>query len=78
MLDVSIAEIGEGIPDTLPEDTPESVRNLQEVLNGLSVRNLQECYNDAIYYRDEMRQMFITGARRCGSARWPTSSSGPS
>ena len=61
VLDVSIAEIGEGIPDTLPEDTPESVRNLQEVLNGLSVRNLQECYNDAIYYRDEMRQMFITG-----------------
>ncbi len=61
VLDVSIAEIGEGIPDTLPEDTPESVRNLQEVLNSLSVRNLQECYNDAIYYRDEMRQLFIAG-----------------
>lgn len=28
---------------------------------GLSVRNLQECYNDAVYYRDEMRQLFITG-----------------
>ena len=61
VLDVSIAEIGEGIPDTLPEDTPEPVHNLQEVLNSLSVRNLQECYNDAIYYRDEMRQLFITG-----------------
>ena len=35
--------------------------NLRETLQGLTVRNLQECYNDAIYYRDEMRQLFITG-----------------
>ena len=61
ILDVSIAERGEGLPETLPEDAPESVRNLQETLNNLTLRNLQECYNDAIYYRDEMRQLFITG-----------------
>ena len=59
-LDVSIAETGESIPDVLPEDVPEPVVNLREVLQGLSVRNLQECYNDAVYYRDEMRQLFIT------------------
>ena len=58
---MSIAETGESIPDVLPEDVPEPVVNLREVLQGLSVRNLQECYNDAVYYRDEMRQLFITG-----------------
>ena len=61
ILDVSIAETGESIPDVLPADVPEPVVNLREVLQGLSVRNLQECYNDAVYYRDEMRQLFITG-----------------
>ena len=60
ILDVSIAE-GGSVPDELPEDTPEPVLNLREVLGSLSLRNLQECYNDAVYYRDEMRQHFITG-----------------
>ena len=32
-----------------------------EVLKSLTVRNLQECYNDALYYRDEIRQMFKIG-----------------
>ncbi|MDR1857092.1 MAG: biosynthetic arginine decarboxylase [Desulfovibrio sp.] len=60
VLDVSIVEEVQ-LPDTLPEDTPEPVRNLREVLASISLRNLQECYNDAIYYRDEMRQLFFTG-----------------
>lgn len=61
VLDVSVAEAGIVPEAPLPEDAPEPVRNLHEVLTGLSVRNLQECYNDAVYYRDEMRQLFITG-----------------
>lgn len=61
ILDVSIAEVGDSVPEALPEDAPEPVRNLRDVLKDLSIRNLQECYNDAIYYRDEMRQLFITG-----------------
>ncbi len=60
ILDVSIVGFG-SLPDTLPEDTPETVRNMYEVLGAITLRNLQECYNDAIYYRDEMRQLFITG-----------------
>jgi arginine decarboxylase len=60
ILDVSMVEEVQ-LPDTLPADTPEPVRNLHEVLSGISLRNLQECYNDAIYYRDEMRQLFFTG-----------------
>jgi len=37
------------------------VHNLHEALRGLSLRNLQEGYNDAVYYRDEIRQLFLTG-----------------
>lgn len=60
VLDVSKVEVG-ALPETLPDDTPEAVVNLREVLHGLSLRNLQECYNDALYYRDEIRQHFTTG-----------------
>lgn len=60
ILDVSIIEEVQ-LPEVLPEDTPDSVANLREVLNSISLRNLQECYNDAIYYRDEMNQLFSAG-----------------
>ncbi|MDL2306496.1 biosynthetic arginine decarboxylase [Desulfovibrio sp. OttesenSCG-928-C06] len=45
----------------IPDDAPEATQNLLQVLNGLTLRNLQECYNDAIYYRDEVRQQFLHG-----------------
>ena len=60
ILDASVVEIA-APPESLPEDTPEPIRNLFEVLGSISLRNLQECYNDAIYYRDEVLQLFITG-----------------
>ena len=60
ILDVSRIEMA-ALPDELPEDAPELVHSLREAFNSLSLRNLQECYNDAVYYRDEMRQLFITG-----------------
>ncbi len=34
---------------------------LLEVSKKLSLRNLQESYNDALYYRDELRQLFKHG-----------------
>ncbi len=49
------------IPETLPEETPDAIANLFEVSKSLSIRNLQECYNDALYYRDQIRQLFKTG-----------------
>ncbi len=49
------------IPDKLAEDTHEMIINLKEVLNTLTLKNLQECYNDALYYRDEIRQLFKHG-----------------
>ncbi len=45
----------------VPEDAAEPIRNLHHVANGITLRNLQECYNDAIYYRDEARQQFLHG-----------------
>jgi len=49
------------IPSDLPENTPEIIVNMMEVLKSLNIRNLQECYNDALYYRDQIRQMFKVG-----------------
>ena len=62
ILDVSRIEYDDAsdIPD-LGEDLGDSILNLRDVLKTLSVRNLQECYNDAIYYRDEVRQLFLHG-----------------
>lgn len=60
ILDVSVVEFG-ALPEDVPEDAPECVRNLREAYIGLSLRNIQESYNDAVYYRDEVRQLFITG-----------------
>ncbi|MBO4335015.1 MAG: biosynthetic arginine decarboxylase [Desulfovibrio sp.] len=60
ILDTSIVE-EIAVPKELPSDAPEAMRNLHEVASLLSLRNLQECYNDAIYYRDELRKLFSTG-----------------
>ena len=49
------------LPDKLDESTPEQIRNLFEVHKSLTLKNLQECYNDALYYRDEIRDMFKRG-----------------
>ncbi|MDO4839115.1 MAG: biosynthetic arginine decarboxylase [Desulfovibrionaceae bacterium] len=73
ILDVSKIEPMQ-LPETLDDDTPEPVKNLREVLASIAPRTLQECYNDAIYYRDEMRQLFATGVvnlrQRCLSERF--------
>ncbi len=66
VLDVSRIE-NQGSPLTeaetlaLADNAPEATLNLLQALNGLTLRNLQECYNDAIYYRDEIRQQFLHG-----------------
>ena len=62
VLDVSRIESGDekDLPE-VPEDAPEATRNMLQALQGMTVRNLQESYNDAIYYRDEIRQQFLHG-----------------
>lgn len=49
------------VPDKLDPKTSEQIRNLFDVNKNLSLKNIQECYNDALYYRDEIRDMFKHG-----------------
>ena len=62
ILDVSRIEYT-GLSDMpeVGEDPADPIRNLCDVLKNISVRSLQECYNDALYYRDEVRQQFLHG-----------------
>lgn len=49
------------VPENISPDTPEQIRNLFDVNKNLTLKNIQECYNDALYYRDEIRDMFKHG-----------------
>ena len=49
------------IPDTLEENAPDALRNLHEANKNMNLKNIQECYNDALYYRDIIRDMFNNG-----------------
>ncbi|WP_066854179.1 biosynthetic arginine decarboxylase [Halodesulfovibrio spirochaetisodalis] len=60
ILDVSKIEDG-CVPEEIPEDTPEAIANMYEAYKSLTLRNLQEAYNDALFYRDEVRRMFLDG-----------------
>ena len=65
MLLFNILEVREHKPDPIPEQAPEDshdlIVNLYSVMNNVAVENLQECYNDALYYRDGMRELFHLG-----------------
>lgn len=49
------------VPDELPPQTHEMVRNLMDIGRHITGKNLQECYNDAVYYRDEIRELLSHG-----------------
>ena len=49
------------VPKKLPRGVNEMLINLMEVAEGLTPRNAQEAYHDAVYYRDEIRSMFRHG-----------------
>ncbi len=60
VLDVAKFETYE-IPAELDDNTPDQIKNLFEVNKVLTLKNIQECYNDALYYRDLIRDMFKHG-----------------
>ncbi len=49
------------LPTTAEDGCHDLIANLHSVLDSVDVNNLQECYNDAIYYRDELRDLFHRG-----------------
>ena len=49
------------LPDDV-EDLHTSTRNLNEVLKKLTPETIQESYNNAFYYRDELRELFKHGS----------------
>lgn len=49
------------LPETLPDTNHELVHHLWSVNNNVNDDNFQECYNDALYYRDEIRELFRRG-----------------
>ncbi len=51
----------EPLPKELPEDTNIHTQHLFQTLKDLNLRNVQECFNDVLYYRDEVRQAFYNG-----------------
>lgn len=51
-------------PITLPEATSGEhvlIENMREILTYLKPQRVQECYNDAHFYRDEIRELFKRG-----------------
>lgn len=60
VLDVTTFEPGP-LPDVISKDENQMIRNLNELISSATVRNLQECYNDAVFYRDEIRELFKRG-----------------
>lgn len=49
------------IDENIDNNTSEQIRNLFEAYKNLNLKNIQECYNDVLYYRDEIRDMFKHG-----------------
>ncbi len=60
ILDVRDHKPGQ-LPDQLPEDSLDVLANLFDVMNDVTLANIQERYNDALYYRDEVRELFHRG-----------------
>lgn len=49
------------VPSRAPEDSSEFIAHLLDVLDRVSEKTYQECYNDALFYRDELRELFHRG-----------------
>jgi arginine decarboxylase len=48
-------------PEQLPENAHELLQDLMLVDRAITAKNLQECYNDAVHYRDQIRDLFNLG-----------------
>ncbi len=62
ILDVASAPGQDALPPELPENPSEILKALDETRRMLTRKNIQECYNDANYYRDQLRMQFFYGS----------------
>ncbi len=60
VLDTAVYEEKE-LPENVPEPRPEALENMMYVSRTLSLKNLQESFNDALYYREEIQKAFKHG-----------------
>lgn len=49
------------LPTEIPAEAHEMIHSLAELNSVLTSKNLQECFHDALYYRDEIRSLFEHG-----------------
>ncbi|PUA29525.1 MAG: arginine decarboxylase [Cellvibrio sp. 79] len=49
------------LPNILPHPCHEMIQNLWQSLTEITINNLQESYNDVMYYRDKIRDLFNSG-----------------
>lgn len=49
------------LPEKLPENSNDFLHSLWSVLQNVTKDSLQECFNDAVHYRGEVRYMFRQG-----------------
>lgn len=49
------------LPTEFPANCHDMITNLWHTLNGINLDNAQESYNDVIYYRDKIRDLFNLG-----------------
>jgi arginine decarboxylase len=61
VLEVSKFSVSESLPEPA-EDAHEFVRNIHQTANSITAKNLQESFHDAIFYRDEIRNLFRSGS----------------
>ncbi len=48
-------------PREAAADAPKCIRDLLDVYGAVNLKNLQECYHDAVFFRDEARTLFEHG-----------------
>ncbi len=62
IFDVSRFEMTKADDLKVSDESHETLRRLQEVSQSLNPKNIQECYHDAVFLRDEVRSLFNQGA----------------
>nr|VTO95316.1 Biosynthetic arginine decarboxylase [Mycobacterium riyadhense] len=66
ILDVTTFEPADA-PPTVPEDEHELVKNLREVLNGITAKTAKDAFSAASRFREEIRELFRRGQIRLRS-----------